>query len=121
MGNRFLKTQSERDKSMRNYGALIGQQFDVDMMCLALSDEGFGYDRIMRVLTRAEEYRGYYKDCLNYTVESDARFVQLDNALLKICHNHPDRFIPYTERYPGVMVPTMEKKFKADPIGGKHV
>lgn len=116
--NALLKRQAEREHQMRNYGALIGQQFNVDMICLALNDEGFGHDRIMRILHKSEEYGAYFHECLEFSVESDARFEQLDNRLRHICRDHPEDFIPHEDRYPQVRVPGMNKKFKAEPIGG---
>lgn len=88
------------------------------MMCLALNEEGFGHDRIMRIIHRAEQHGEYFYECLAYGVESDARFEQLDQRLRYICRDHPEDFVPREERYPNVKVPGMGKKFKAEPIGG---
>lgn len=88
MKNAYAKEQAELRRQLLNYGALVGQQFNVDMMCLA------------------------------YGVESDARFEQLDQRLRYICRDHPEDFVPREERYPNVKVPGMGKKFKAEPIGG---
>lgn len=117
MPSAFLKKQAERDHQMRNYGALIGQQFNVDMVVLALNDFGFGYERIRKILDRASEHGKYYHICLDYSVESDARFEQLDARMKYICRDHMDDYIPWEKRYEGVAVPSMSKKFKADPIG----
>ena len=53
MKNAYAKEQAELRRQLLNYGALVGQQFNVDMMCLALNEEGFGHDRIMRIIHRA--------------------------------------------------------------------
>lgn len=117
MKNAYAKEQAEL-RQLLNYGALVGQQFNVDMMCLALNEEGFGHDRIMRIIHRAEKHGEYFHECLAYGVESDARFEQLDQRLRYICRDHPEDFVPREERYPNVKVPGMGKKFKAEPIGG---
>lgn len=80
MKNAYAKEQAELRRQLLNYGALVGQQFNVDMMCLALNEEGFGHDRIMRIIHRAEKHGEYFHECLAYGVESDARFEQLDPA-----------------------------------------
>jgi hypothetical protein len=118
MKNAYAKEQAELRRQLLNYGALVGQQFNVDMMCLALNEEGFGHDRIMRIIHRAEKHGEYFYECLAYGVESDARFEQLDQRLRYICRDHPEDFVPREERYPNVKVPGMGKKFKAEPIGG---
>ena len=117
MKNAYAKEQAELRRQLLNYGALVGQQFNVDMMCLALNEEGFGHDRIMRIIHRAEKHGEYFHECLAYGVESDARFEQLDQRLRYICRDHPEDFVPREERYPNVKVPGMGKKFKAEPIG----
>lgn len=119
MKNAYAIQKKEMDKQRRNFGALIGQQFNVDMMILALNDAGFGYDRIRRILDAAAEYGAYYHECLAYSVESDARFEQLDERMKFICRDHMDAFVPWEKRYEGVAVPTMRKQFKAEPIGRK--
>ena len=53
MKNAYAKEQAELRRQLLNYGALVGQQFNVDMMCLALNEEGFGHDRIMRIVRSA--------------------------------------------------------------------
>ena len=35
MKNAYAKEQAELRRHLLNYGALVGQQFNVDMMCLA--------------------------------------------------------------------------------------
>ena len=37
MKNAYAKEQAELRRQLLNYGALVGQQFNVDMMCLALN------------------------------------------------------------------------------------
>ena len=99
MKNAYAKEQAELRRQLLNYGALVGQQFNVDMMCLALNEEGFGHDRIMRIIHRAEKHGEYFHECLAYGVESDARFEQLDQRLRYICRDHPEDFVPREERY----------------------
>jgi len=41
MKNAYAKNQAELRRQLLNYGALVGQQFNVDMMCLALNEEDF--------------------------------------------------------------------------------
>ena len=60
MKNAYAKEQAELRRKLLNYGALVGQQFNVDMMCLALNEEGFGHDRIMRIIHRAEKHGEYF-------------------------------------------------------------
>lgn len=60
MKNAYAKEQAELRRQLLNYGALVGQQFNVDMMCLALNEEGFGHDRIMRIIHRAEKHGEYF-------------------------------------------------------------
>ena len=54
MKNAYAKKQAELRRQLLNYGALVGQQFNVDMMCLALNEEGFDPDVIERQLAHAE-------------------------------------------------------------------
>lgn len=42
MGNAFLQKQAEERRRHLNLGAHVGQQFMVDMLQLALHEEGFG-------------------------------------------------------------------------------
>ena len=118
MGNAFLQKQAEDRRRHLNLGAHVGQQFMVDMLQLALHEEGFGYERMFKLLRRIEELSEYYKVCLAFSDESDARFVQMDEQLKHLCRDHMDEFVPFTDRYEGVRIPTMKTKFRAEPIGG---
>lgn len=118
MKNAYAKEQAELRRQLLNYGALVGQQFNVDMMCLALNEEGFGHDRIMRIIHRAEKHGVYFHECL--CLRRGKRRAVPSSLTAAPVHlpRPPEDFVPREERYPNVKVPGMGKKFKAEPIGG---
>lgn len=120
MPNAYLQKQKENERYHLNRGAHVGQQFMVDMLQLALHEEGHGWERMRKLLDRIEQLSSYYKVCLAFTDESDVRFIQMDEQLKHLCRDHMDDFVPYEVRYEGVKIPTMKTKFRAEPIGGNN-
>lgn len=100
--NRYMQRMTKTVDDMFNGGHRIGQQQIVDYLAIALHEEGWGYDRIMRVITRVYELNNEFFDALNEKRcdEADVLQERLDALLREICKGH--EFMPFAERYPEI-------------------
>lgn len=100
--NSLAARMSRQSDDMFNSGHRVGQQQIIDYLAIALNEEGWGYDRIMRVITRVHDLNVEFFDSLNEKRCDDADVLQehLDSLLREICKGHD--FMPFAERYPEI-------------------
>ena len=72
------------------------RQFDADMITLALNDEGFGRERIKRVLEAWSKKHDLYAGAFTKAPDADYKREKLDEELHRIMQ---DDFQPFLERY----------------------
>ena len=84
-------------------GATMAAQFAVDTLQMTMhQQEGWGYDRIMRVTNEWMETQREYRPALNCKdPEADVRQVHMDRVLAQIINGKAE-LIPFPARYPGL-------------------
>lgn len=82
-------------------GAAMAAQFAVDTLQMTMhQQEGWGYDRIMRVTNEWMETQREYRPALNCrNPEADVRQEHMDRVLAQII-NGKTELIPFPARYP---------------------
>lgn len=108
MKNDLIRRQNEMAQSAFSMGMKYGEQFAIDMMCIALHRKGFGYKRIRGLLDGVKEISDYYIETLHYGMEQDVRQEQMDMELRDIVKDHQE-FIPFSKRYPDVKNTSYER------------
>lgn len=100
--NAYLaKQQAQKDAFMHSVEAII-KQWMIDTMQITLNQtEGFGYDRIMRLMENWQNTREEFRPALNplQDVEADVAQEHVDRILKQIV-NKKGPFYPWKERYP---------------------
>lgn len=92
--------QKAKDRGMTQ-GLMLGQQFTCDVMMVCLHQQGWGYDRIKRLLDDMEKQSDYYADAFITCMEQDVRQEQLDREIRDIVKDRQE-FSPFAERYPEI-------------------
>lgn len=84
-----------------NAGAAMAAQFAVDTLQMTMhQQEGWGYDRIMRVTNEWMETQREYRPALNCkNPEADVRQEHMDRVLAQIINGKAE-LIPFPARYP---------------------
>ena len=100
--NAYLaKQKAERDAFMHRVEHLV-KQYMVDTLQIALNQtEGWGYERIMRLMENWENTREEFRSALNPMRDAEADVAQehIDRILTQIINGKTD-LIPWSERYP---------------------
>lgn len=103
MGNKntWLERQAEAKNAIMHSTELLTKQYMLDTLCIAIHEsEGWGYDRIMRLLDAWKDTREEYRLalCPNDS-EADVAQEHMDRMLVQII-NGKQELIPFVERYP---------------------
>ena len=100
--NAYLaKQQAQKDAFMHSVEAII-KQWMVDTLQITLNQtEGWGYERIMRLMDNWEDTREQFRPALNplKDAEADAEQEHIDRILKRIVGNKGP-FYPWHTRYP---------------------
>lgn len=97
----YLKQLQEAVRRGTNAGMLVGEQFAMDCIMIALHRQGWGYERIRRLLDQTREIADYYGDAMHGSMEQDVIQERMDRELRDIVKDH-QIFAPFGERYPHV-------------------
>lgn len=100
--NSYLLRRDAERKEMINRGLLCGQQYAMDCMLITLHRNGWGYDRLKRLLDECKVVSDYYADVLRPCMEQDVRQEQMDAELRDIVKGRQE-FADFRERYPDVL------------------
>lgn len=94
------RREAELDATF-NAGAAMAAQFAVDTLQMTMhQQEGWGYDRIMRVTHAWMETQREYRPALNCKdPEADVRQEHMDRVLAEIISGKAE-LIPFPDRYP---------------------
>ena len=103
MGNKntWLERQAEAKNAIMHSTERLTKQYMLDTLCIAIHEsEGWGYDRIMRLLDAWKDTREEYRLalCPNDS-EADVAQEHMDRMLVQII-NGKQELIPFAERYP---------------------
>lgn len=108
----LLKERKARDQEMISLGMQIGEQFQIDIMQVALNEVfGFGYDRIKKLMQEEEKLGAYYIDALRVCVEQDVKQAQLDRSLLRIVKGKQELY-DFQHRYPAIKIADIHKPLR---------
>lgn len=100
--NHYLARQAATQIECINQGILCGQQYAIDMMEIALHRQGWGYDRIKRLVDQVSEIADYYAPCMCPCMEQDVFQERLDAELRDIVKDRQE-FATFAQRYPLVI------------------
>lgn len=97
----YLKRREAEWNAVFNAGAAMAMQFAVDTLQMTMhQQEGWGYDRIMRVTHEWMETQREYRPALNCKdPEADVRQVHMDRVLAEIIGGKAE-LIRFPDRYP---------------------
>ena len=97
----FLQRRETELDATFNAGAAMAAQFAVDTLQMTMhQQEGWGYDRIMRVTHEWMETQREYRPALNCKdPDADVRQVHMDRVLAEIIRDKA-KLIPFPDRYP---------------------
>ena len=100
--NAYLARQKiKKDNFMHSVERII-KQYMIDTLIITLHDtEGWGYDRLMRLMKNWDKTREEYRHALNPRNDAEADIAQahIDSQMVRIINGKQD-LIPWDERYP---------------------
>ena len=97
----YLQRRDAELNAAFNAGAAVAAQFAMDTLQMTMhQQEGWGYDRIMRITQAWLETQREYKPALNCKdPEADVRQEHMDRVLAQIINGKAE-LIPFPDRYP---------------------
>ena len=97
----YLQRRDAELNAAFNAGAAVAAQFAMDTLQMTMhQQEGWGYDRIMRITQAWLEMQREYKAALNCKdPAADVRQEHMDRVLAQIISGKQE-LIPFAERYP---------------------
>ena len=97
----YLQRRDAELNAAFNAGAAVAAQFAMDTLQMTMhQQEGWGYDRIMRVTHEWMETQREYRPALNCkNPEADVRQEHMDRVLAQIINGKAE-LIPFSARYP---------------------
>lgn len=101
MGKKLPQLLDDAKQKGLKAGLVMGQQFICDVMMVCLHRQGWGYDRIKRLLDDMDQQSDYFADAFINCMEQDVRQEQLDREIADIVKDH-QHFVPFAERYPNI-------------------
>ena len=99
--NAWIEKQKAAKNTVMHSAENLTKQYMLDTLCIAIHEsEGWGYDRIMRLLDAWKDTREEYRLalCPNDS-EADVAQEHMDRMLVQII-NGKQELIPFAERYP---------------------
>lgn len=102
MKNSFFAKQQAIQRECVNQGIRHGQQYAIDIVEVALHRQGWGYDRIKRLVDQVSEIADYYAPCMRPCMEQDVFQERLDAELRDIVKDRQE-FATFAQRYPLVI------------------
>lgn len=108
----YLKRILAEKSATMNSTETIIKQFMIDTLQITMNQrEGYGYDRIMRLMEEWEQKRKEYSPALNPRKDSEADVAQehMDRAIKQIIKDRVE-IIPFKDRYPNLREVTYDKR-----------
>ena len=100
--NAYLEKKESEKKAFMNSVELIVKQYCIDTLLITLHEkEGWGYDRLMRLMDDWQKTRLKYMDAINPDVKNEADYQQekIDRLMVQIIRGKQE-LVPFAERYP---------------------
>ena len=97
--NHYLARQASVQIECINQGILCGQQYAIDMMEIALHRQGWGYDRIKRLVDQIHDIADYYAPSMHPGMEQEVYQERMDRELRDLVKGRQE-FATFEERYP---------------------
>lgn len=102
MKSGYLQREAAKRKAYMDAMGAVMMQFMLDTLQCALHDEGFGYDRVMKITKRwGDKYETYYPALDHKDVEADYLRECLDRELRNLIRDKQE-FYPFAKRYPEI-------------------
>ena len=101
------KLQQDRADNL-NLGMEYGEQYALDMMMICLHRQGWGYQRVKRLMEEIGAAADYYGEALHRCMEQDVKQEQMDRELRDLVKDNQE-FIPFERRYPGIQTAGYER------------
>lgn len=99
MKNSFLAKQQAIQRECVNQGIRHGQQYAIDIVEVALHRQGWGYDRIKRLIDQVTEIADYYAPSMRPGMEQEVFQARMDRELKDLVKGRQE-FATFEERYP---------------------
>ena len=99
--NAWIEKQKAAKNTVMHSAENLTKQYMLDTLCIAIHEsEGWGYDRIMRLLSAWKRTMDEYRLALNPSnSEADVAQEHMDRMLIQIINGKQD-LIPFATRYP---------------------
>lgn len=99
MKNSFLAKQQAIQHECVNQGIRHGQQYAIDIVEVALHRQGWGYDRIKRLVDDIRDIADYYAPSMHPGMEQEVYQERMDRELKDLVKGRQE-FATFEERYP---------------------
>lgn len=99
MKNSFLAKQQAIQRECVNQGIRHGQQYAIDIVEVALHRQGWGYDRIKRLVDDIRDIADYYAPSMHPGMEQEVYQERMDRELKDLVKGRQE-FATFEERYP---------------------
>lgn len=109
--NAYLKKLQQKYGEGLNLGMEYGEQYALDMMMICLHRQGWGYNRVDRLMREIKVAADYYADALHQCMEQDIKQEKMDAELRDLVKDN-QVFITFKERYPGIQTCGYDKQPK---------
>ena len=102
--NAWIEKQKAAKNAVMHSAENLTKQYMLDTLCIAIHEsEGWGYDRIMRLLSAWKRTMDEYRLALNPSNnEADVAQEHLDREIKRIISGKQE-FFPFYERYPDIV------------------
>ena len=99
--NAWIEKQQAAKNNVMHSAECLTKQYMLDTLCISIHEsEGWGYDRIMRLLSAWKRTMEEYRLALNPSnSEADVAQEHMDRVLTQIINGKQD-LIPFAQRYP---------------------
>lgn len=104
----YLRRQTAALEELQDVSMRHGQQWALDCLMIALHRQGWGYDRIKRLLDETEKIAAYYNPTMHPCMEQDVFIERMDAELRDIVKGRQE-FYDFKSRYPGVKIAGYDK------------
>lgn len=104
----YLQRQQAALDVMQDISIRQGQQWALDCLLIALHRQGWGFDRIKRLLDATDDIAKYYSPALHPCMEQDVFIARMDDELRDIVKGKQE-FYDFSARYPEIKIAGYDK------------
>lgn len=101
MQSAYLQRLAAAKQEYARVGEQFGEQLSIDLMQIALHRQGWGYERIKRLIDDMNGLSKYYDAAFHKNPEQEVWQARMDAEILDIIKGQT-RFYTFEERYPAI-------------------